>query len=68
MSVYDAVRLFTSSAAKAGGHAHDRGMIKENYAADFVVIDKDIFETDPEEIKEANVIKTVVGGHTVYQA
>lgn len=68
LSVYDAVRLFTSSAAKAGGHAHDRGMIKENYAADFVVIDKDIFGTEPEEIKEANVIKTVVGGHTVYQA
>jgi len=36
--------------------------------ADFVVLDRDITKVPPHEILENKVLRTVVGGKTVYEA
>ena len=38
-----------------------------NKLADFVVLDKDITKVDPFEIKDIKIVKTVIGGNTVYE-
>jgi hypothetical protein len=35
--------------------------------ADFIVLDRDITKVDPAEILKAQVLRTVVGGKTVYE-
>jgi predicted amidohydrolase YtcJ len=36
--------------------------------ADFVVLDRDITKVEPAEILKTRVLRTVVGGKTVYEA
>ena len=43
------------------------GQIKENYLADFIVLDRDIFKIDANEILNTVVLETVVDGKTVYK-
>ena len=43
-----------------------KGRIKENYYADIVILDKDIFTVDPMEIRNIKPIITMVGGKIVY--
>ena len=35
--------------------------------ADFAVIDRNIFDLDPEEIKKADVVMTVIDGEIAYR-
>jgi hypothetical protein len=43
------------------------GSIEEGKLADFIVIDRNIFETPVEELKETQVDLTVVGGEVVFE-
>lgn len=43
-----------------------KGKLTPGYVADFVVLDRDLTVIQPHEILETQVIRTVVGGHTVY--
>ncbi|MBR6970457.1 MAG: amidohydrolase family protein, partial [Firmicutes bacterium] len=45
-----------------------KGTIAPGKLADFLVLDRDIFTVEPEEIKYTRVLKTVLGGRTVYEA
>ena len=45
----------------------DTGMLKEGYAADFIVLDRDILEIPSEEIDQVKVEETWIGGKKVYQ-
>ena len=44
-----------------------KGSISLNKLADFVVLDEDITQVDPFAIKDIKVVKTVIGGKTVYE-
>ena len=66
VSVYDAVCMYTKNAAYASYEENSKGTIAEGKLADFVVIDRDIFSIDPEEIKEVQVKQTYLGGRCVY--
>ena len=44
------------------------GKLKEGYLADFAVLSDDIFETEPRRIKDIKVLRTVIGGKTVFDA
>ena len=66
ISVYEAACLYTKNAAYASFEEGVKGTIEEGKLADFVVLDGDIFAIDPMMIKDVNVVKTVLGGKTVY--
>ncbi|MEP0203364.1 MAG: amidohydrolase [Halioglobus sp.] len=68
ITVEQAMVAYTRDAAYAGYDEGDRGMLAPGLLADFVVLDTDIFDATPEEIRDASVLQTVVGGRTVYKA
>ena len=68
ISVYDAVCLYTKNAAYCCNEENERGTLEKGKFADFIVLDRDIFQTDPHGIHKIQVIRTVVGGKTVYEA
>ena len=43
------------------------GTLTEGKWADLIVLDRDLFSCDPEKYRSVKVIKTVVGGKTVYE-
>jgi predicted amidohydrolase YtcJ len=65
ITVDEALRAYTS--ANAWGMFWDQvtGVLKPGYQADLVVLDKDLKAIAPEEIRNAKVIATVVGGRVV---
>ncbi|MEX2217197.1 MAG: amidohydrolase family protein, partial [Phycisphaerales bacterium] len=64
----DGVYAFTRSAAYAAFEEKDRGTLEAGKLADFVVIDRDIEKCEPKEILGTRVLRTVIGGETVYEA
>ncbi|GAA3376869.1 amidohydrolase [Streptomyces sannanensis] len=65
--------LTTALAAYTAGTAHvngldDAGSLQPGNLADLVVLDRDIFTAPPEEIAEARVLQTYVGGALVHSA
>ncbi len=60
LSVFEAVTLFTGGSAYAIGREEERGKIKENFDADFTVLDRDIFHCNPDLILETKAVMTVV--------
>jgi hypothetical protein len=42
-------------------------MLREGFLADLVVLDRDLTAIPGEEIREARVVMTVVGGTVVYE-
>lgn len=67
VTVYEALCMYTKNAAHYLGEERLKGTIEEGKAADFVVTDKDIFETEPTQIAEIKVLKTILGGETVFE-
>lgn len=67
MTVEQAVKAYTIEGAYASGEEDIKGTITPGKLADFVVLDRNIFEIDPEEILEAQVLQTWVEGEKQYQ-
>lgn len=67
MSVDEAVKLFTKNGAYASYTENENGTIEIGKWADFVVLEKDIYEIDPDEIKTTKVDMTIVAGKTVFE-
>lgn len=66
ISIEEAVRAYTSTAAYASFDESRRGILSNGRLADFVMLDRNIFEIAPEEIRTVQVRLTVVGGKTVF--
>jgi len=66
IGVEEALRAYTSSAARAGFAENEKGSLAVGKLADFVVLDRDILSIPPGGIPEARVDATVVGGRVVY--
>ncbi|MFD3945364.1 amidohydrolase [Streptomyces sp. NPDC058579] len=62
-----AVAAYTAGSAHVNGH-DETGTLLPGMLADLVVLDRDIFTAPPEEIAEARVHSTYVGGTRVYSA
>ncbi len=67
ISVMDAIRLYTWNGAYLGKEEDVKGSIEPGKLADMIVIDRDILEMPPEEIKNIQVLTTIVDGKIVYQ-
>jgi hypothetical protein len=62
------LRSYTVNNAWAEGEEADKGMLRAGMLADFVVLDRDLFDIPPTRIKDARVLLTAVGGRIVYAA
>jgi hypothetical protein len=67
ISVEEALRAYTVGAANAAFDDPSRGTLAAGKLADFVILDRNLFEIPPEEIRNAKVALTVVGGRKVFE-
>jgi predicted amidohydrolase YtcJ len=68
IGVDEALRINTLNGAYASGEESIKGSISPGKLADFVVLADDLHTVDQEKIKDIQIVRTVVGGKTVYQA
>lgn len=61
-----ALRGMTRDVAYAAFAEHTRGQLAPGFAADFVVLDRDIMQVPLEEILGTRVLATVVDGQVAY--
>ncbi|MBQ1523007.1 MAG: amidohydrolase [Erysipelotrichaceae bacterium] len=65
-TVKEAIDSFTKYGAAASFEENVKGRIKENYYADFVILDKNPFEEDKFSLHDIKILKTFVNGKCVY--
>ncbi len=68
LTIEQAIAAYTSGSAFAEFAEKDKGTLEVGKLADFAVLDRDIAAVSPEKILGAKVLRTVVGGKTVYEA
>ena len=68
LTVEQALRLFTSSAAWVSRDEGIRGTLELGKLADLVVLDQNLLEISPRQFTSVRVLETVLNGRTVYQA
>jgi predicted amidohydrolase YtcJ len=66
VTVDEALTIATINGAYASSEENLKGSITAGKLADFVVLEKDPHDVDPDEIMNIKVNRTVVGGKTVY--
>lgn len=67
VTVEDMLRAYTLGNAAAGGEDDLRGSLKVGKRADIAVFDRSLIMIGPDEILEAKVTHTIVGGKVVYR-
>ncbi len=65
VDVETAIKLYTREAGMVAGFT-DIGILKEGYAADFIVLDRDVLGLKAEEIDQVKVEQTWIDGKRVY--
>ena len=68
LTIDHAIYAYTIGAAYAEFAEEKKGQLQPGMLADFVVLDRDITKVAPPEILKTRVLRTVVGGKTVYEA
>jgi predicted amidohydrolase YtcJ len=68
ITVEEALRVNTINGAYNSHEEAIKGSITPGKLADFVVLSDDLFTVDKGRIKDIDIVRTMVGGSTVYQA
>ena len=68
LTIDQAIAAYTSGSAFAEFEEKEKGKIATGMLADFIVLDRDPAASSPEKLLGTKVLRTVVGGKTVYQA
>ena len=68
LTIAEAVQAYTMGSAHAEFQETDKGSITVGKLADMVLLSDDIFSIDPTKIREVKVLRTIVGGKTVWNA
>lgn len=66
VTVDEALRIATINGARASYEEGAKGSITAGKLADFVMLERDPHEVNPDEIKTIPIMRTVVGGRTVH--
>ncbi|MBQ1827299.1 MAG: amidohydrolase [Erysipelotrichaceae bacterium] len=66
LSVAEAVDAYTAGSAYVEFEENRKGRIAEGYLADLIIVKKDIFSCDPEEIMNTEVALTMVDGKVIF--
>lgn len=64
----EALAAYTTGSAYAEFEEKDKGLLAPGMLADFVVLDRDLTKVPAAEILKTKVLRTVVGGKTVYDS
>jgi hypothetical protein len=67
ISLADCIRAYTSGSAYAQFEEGKKGELKSGEFADFVILSNDLTKVPPAQFTKTRVLRTVVGGRTVYQ-
>jgi predicted amidohydrolase YtcJ len=67
LTIDEAIAAYTTGAAFAEFDEKVKGKLEPGMLADFVVLDRDITKVPPKMILDTKVLRTVVGGKTVYE-
>ncbi|MDA0681200.1 MAG: amidohydrolase [Proteobacteria bacterium] len=68
ISVTEAMRICTVHGAYASFEEDVKGSLVPGKLADFVILENDPHDVDPDAIKDIKIVRTVMGGRTVYEA
>jgi predicted amidohydrolase YtcJ len=68
ITMEQAIAAYTTGSAFAEFEEKEKGKLVPGMLADFVVLDRDLTSTPPQKLLETKVLRTVVGGKTVYEA
>ena len=68
ISVEEAVRAYTVGSAYAEFQENEKGTLAPGKLADLVILSRDIFKIDPNEIDKVKVTLTIMDGRIVYEA
>jgi predicted amidohydrolase YtcJ len=64
----EAIRVNTINGAYNSREERDKGSVTVGKLADYVILADDLHTVAPTKIKDVKIVRTVVGGRTVYQA
>ena len=67
ISLNEAIYAYTQASAFAEFREEQKGRLEPGMMADLIVLDRDITKATPRELLASKVLRTVVGGETVYQ-
>jgi hypothetical protein len=68
LTLNEALYAYTQASAFAEWRENIKGQLAPGYLADFVVLDRDLTKSTPQQILHTRVLRTVVGGVTRYTA
>jgi predicted amidohydrolase YtcJ len=68
LTIAEAIYAYTQASAFAEFREMRKGRLEPGFLADFVVLDHDLMKASPVEVLRTKVLRTVMGGRTVYMA
>jgi hypothetical protein len=68
LTVAETIHGYSMGAAFAAGKQTLQGSISPGKWADFIILDKNIFEIDPMEIPDAKILMTILAGQVVFES
>ena len=67
-TVKEAIDCYTKEGAYASFEEYEKGTLEDGKFADFVVLDRNIFEIPKADLINTKVLMTVMGGEVTYKA